>query len=211
MPGRAEVTFKIDDREWQALMSVAPRTVNSEFNRGLGATMGAFMRVFDKQAFGARSQGKIAVRRKGRFSSGRGGVFIPAKSRKFGFKGSVEFRQSIDRKQAVVRNRSPVAISHELGAIIRPKRKKYLTLRIRSVAEARRRGVQIPRGGKPAVIRVKQVRIRPRLRFIATFIAFANEARTRLQHVLNRAAERSIQIAKARAAAAAERKASRNG
>lgn len=183
----------IDDSQVKALMRQSPKIFNQEFNRGLARTMGAFTRKFAKERLG---KGGIQVRRRGRFSQGGGGIFIPLKARKFGFVGNLSGKESLTRKVAVVRNNSPIAKAHEFGAVIQPKKGKFLFIGVKSVAKARRAGVNIPRGKKPKVIRVRRVVIKARLGFLKTFRSFIPEAKRRLNQSLQRAAQSAIKNAR---------------
>lgn len=188
-PRESSIKFTIDASQFESLVKVMPDIMNQEFNRGLKNAMSRFMKIFSKQAFG---KGKINVRRNARFKRRKGSITIPVASQKFGFVGRMHGTGSLQGKAAVVRNSAPFALSHELGATIRPKKGKFLKIPIKSVAEARRRGVDIPKGQKPKFLLVKKVKIKPRLRFHRTFRLFRNEAVRRLNKSLARAAKRSI-------------------
>lgn len=193
-----QITLTIDDSQFKALLKVTPGELNREFNRGFGLTMGAFMRRFDKQAFG---KGKIKIRRSGAFKKRKGGIFIPKRSRKFGFTGRVHGRKRLEGKVAEVKNRSPHADAHEYGATIRPKRGRYLIIPVagsnrNSVARARRAGVDIPRGQKPRFIKVRRVKIKARLGFHKTFRRFRPEAIRRFNVSVKRAIAASQRRAK---------------
>lgn len=185
------IVVKINDRQVDELVVKSPKIFNTEFNRGFTQTTTDFFRVFTR----ARLSGKtgIRVRRKVAKKPGRRGkISIPAKARAFGFSASLRNRKTLDRKQSLMRNSSPVAISHEDGAVIRPKRGKYLFVRVKSVAAARRAGVNVKRGNKPKLLRVRSVTLKPRLKFIATWNAYVATARSRLFKTLQRARDRSI-------------------
>ena len=183
----------IDDSQVKALMRQSPKIFNQEFNRGFKGTMSAFAKAFVRERLG---KGGIRVRRKGSFPQ-RGKVTIPVKARKLGFNGGLVGEPSLQRKAAFIRNSNPIAKAHEFGAVITPKKGRYLFIPVTSVAKARRAGVQIPRGKKPKVIRVKKVVIKPRLGFLKTWSAFAPEARRRLNKIVERAVERVIKKARA--------------
>ncbi len=191
-PRSSAIQFDIDDSQFKLLMKSGPKIMNQEFNRGFKSTMSRFMKVFSKQAFG---KGRFNVRRSGVFKTRKGGITIPVKARKFGFVGRVHGTKSLQRKAAIVRNSAKFAVAHELGATIRPKRGKFLKIPVKSLAAARRAGVDIPRGKKPKFILVRKVRIKPRLRFIRTFGRFRGEAIRRLNKTLKRAAEGAIRRA----------------
>ena len=182
----------IDDSQVKALLNQSPKIFNAEFNRGFSRTMGAFMRKFTKERLG---KGGIKSRRRGIFSQS-GGIFIPTKARKLGFSGRLENKKSLARKVASVRNSSPIAKAHEYGAVIRPKKGRFLFIGVKSVAKARRAGVSIPRGKKPKVLRVRSVTIKPRLGFLKTFRAFIPEAKRRLNESLQRAAKSAVKNAR---------------
>lgn len=182
----------IDDSQVKALMRESPKIFNQEFNRSFARIMGAFTRKFAKERLG---KGGIRVGRKGVFSN-RGGVKIALKARKLGFTGAFIGKGSLSGKAAVVRNSNPIAKAHEYGAVIRPSKGTHLFIPVRSVAKARRAGVNIPRGQKPKVIRVKKVVIKPKLGFFKTWRAFTPEATKRLGESLKRAAERIIKKAR---------------
>lgn len=194
-PRGLSIEFDIDKKQFDLLMKVTPKTMNQEFNRGFKTTMGRFMKIFSKQAFG---KGRIDVKRTGAFKKKKGGIAIPVKARKFGFVGRVHGTKSLHNKAAIVNNKAKFAVAHELGATIRPKKGKFLKIPIKSLAEARRAGVDIPRGKKPSFILVKKVRIKPRLRFLRTFGRFRGEAVRRLNKALKRAADGAIRRAKRR-------------
>lgn len=177
-------------------MRESPRVFNSEFNRSLGRAGTAFYRKFARERL---KKGGVQVRRRVARRGAGGGVSVPVKARALGFRGVVVGREKLHRKAALMRNSNPVALIHEEGGTIRPKRGPYLFVRVRSVA-ALRRSVKVKRGQRPQVIRARRVTIRPKLGFLRTFRAFIPEARKRLADSLRRAAARAIERANRRAA-----------
>jgi hypothetical protein len=184
--------------EIDALIDEAPKTFNAEMNREFARTGTDFFRQFQRERLSGKSG--IQVRRRVRSRSpGRGGVAVPAKARAMGFNGILRVREKLDGKELLLRNSNPIAIAHEEGATIRPKKGQYLFVRIRNLAAARRAGVQIRRGRKPRVIRIRQVKLRPRLGFIASWTAYVRTAIQRLGQALERGSNRAIELAKRKA------------
>lgn len=173
-------------------MREAPRAFNAEFNRSFARAAGDFYRTFTRERL---RKGGIQVRRR-IAKKGSGGVSIPAKARALGFRGVVVGRDAIHRKAALMSNSNPVAIIHEEGGTIRPRRKRFLFVRVRSVAALRRAGVPVKRGARPKVIKARSVTIRPRLGFIATWNAFLPQVRERMARSLRAAADRAVMLAK---------------
>lgn len=178
------------------MLRIAPKAFNSAFNRGFSSTMGAFTRKFARERL---RKGGVQVRRRTSGGGRSAGVFVPRKMKALGFKGVLSGRKKLQRKFAEVRTRNPVAIAHEEGATIRPRRGNFLVIPVRNVSAARRAGVSIPRGSRPAFLRVRQVRLKARLQFLATFRRFQPEAIRRLNQALQRGAESAIRQAKRRA------------
>lgn len=173
----------------------APRVLNSEFNRSFSRLGGAFYRRFARERL---RRGGIQVRRK-IARGGTGGISIPARARALGFRGFLLGRENLNGKAALLRNTNPVAYAHEVGATITPRRGKYLFLRVKNLSAARKAGVRIRRGEKPAVIRVRRVRIEARLGFFATWRAFLPEARIRVFRSLQEGVRRAVERGRRRA------------
>lgn len=186
--------------EVDELLNQSPRIFNAEFNTEFRQSGTAFMRSFTR----ARLTGKGGLRVRRRVTKrprGRGGVSIPAKARALGFSASLSGRDNMDGKRLRIRNSNPVTIAHEEGAIITPKKGDFLYVRVSNRAKARRAGVNIRRGQKPSVIRVRKVVIKPRLKFMAHFRGFVSTIVGRMGRRLKRAGERAQATAKRRAAA----------
>lgn len=192
------VVVDILDQEAREVIRQAPRTFNAEFNRSLPRTLGEFMRSFTRTSL--RGKGGIRVRRRVNRVSSRGGPVIPAAARAIGFRGVLRRRGQLQGKEAAVRTTSPLAIIFEKGGVIRPRRGRFLTIQVDNVSAARRAGVRIRRGRRPRFIRVRSVRIRPRLRFFAQWRAFVPRARSRLFDSFKRARDRTQEQARRRAA-----------
>ena len=185
------MSFKmiIDRAEVDRLMAQSPKIVNAEMNKAFVGTANEFYRVFTKE----RLSGKAGIRVRRKVAGGtkkRGGVRVPARARAMGFGGFLVKRGQLAGKVAIMKNTSKIAIAHELGAVIRPKKGKHLFIKVSNFAAARRGGVQIKRGRKPKVIRVKSVKLKPRLQFIATWNRFVPRAVARLGKGLQEAARR---------------------
>jgi hypothetical protein len=189
----AEFRVEINDREVKRLMRDAPRVFNAEFNRSFARAAGAFYKKFAKERL---KKGGIQVRRRLAKKASGGGVSVPAKARALGFRGALLGRGELHRKAALMSNSNPVAVIHETGGTIRPRRGNFLFVRVKSVAALRRAGVKVKRGARPKVIKVRQVTIKPRLGFFSTWRAFLPELRQRLATSLKAASDRAVARAK---------------
>jgi hypothetical protein len=183
----------VDDREVRRLMRDAPRAFNAEFNRSFARGASDFYRKFTRERL---RKGGIQVRRRIAKKASGGGVSVPVKARALGFRGVVVGRAELHRKAALMSNSNPVAVIHEEGGTIKPRRGPFLFVRVKNVAALRRSGVKVKRGARPKVLRVRSVTIRPRLGFMATWRAFIPELRDRFAKSLRAAADRAIVQAK---------------
>jgi hypothetical protein len=185
----------IDDREARRLLLVTPKAFNSEFNTGMAAIGGAFYRKFGRERIGKtgiRSRRRLATKGK----SKRSDVSVPNKVRALGFTGRINGKAQLAGKSLVMYSGSPVTYAHEFGATITPRRKRFLAVKVTNVSAARRAGVQIARGAKPKVLRVRKVVIKARLGFYRTWASFRAEANDRLHKIVARAKESTLRLVK---------------
>lgn len=183
------IEVEILKAEVDRLVKQSPKITNAEMNRGFTGSANEFYRVFTRERLSGK--GGIRVRRKvvgGALK--RGGVRVPARARAMGFGGFLLKRDILDGKTVVMRNTNPIALAHEQGAVITPKKGKHLFIPVKNLSAARRAGVKIGRGKRPKVIRVDAVRLKQRLKFILTWERFVPKVIDRLGKSLNRAKER---------------------
>lgn len=187
------LTVDIDDSEVRELMEKTPRAFNSEFNRSFKATMGAFNKKFARERL---RKGIVQVHRK-ISGGGRRQVFMPKKMRAFGFAGRLFQEKRLNGKAASTSNKSKVAKAHEYGDVVTPPPgRRFLTIRVKSTAAARRAGVQVERGQNPRFLRVRSVVIKARLGFFTTWRSFIPEANQRMAKSLTRATESALRLSK---------------
>lgn len=175
------------DREMRELLEQGPKIANRELNTAFAVAGGLFFRAFLPQLTGAG----VKVRRRARKRGAGGGgprVAVPAKARAAGFKGEVQGVKVLQGKALSLRTRNPVMVAHEFGAVIRPKRGRGLKLPVRTRAEAARTAQ--PGRKLPFFVLVRQVRIKPKLGFHATWERVQSQILARLDKAAARIAER---------------------
>lgn len=183
MPPRSRVRGQ--KRVTKFLEQDVPKIVNAEFNRGMAATMGAFSREFTKARL---SGGGITVRRRVRAKKkGRGQPFVPAKARAVGFTARLSPTERLQGKTATFRTSNPILIAHEEGAIIRPRRGRFLTIQVKKKRQKKDR--RFKRG--TVVARVRRVVLRARLGFDASWRQFIPQALDRMRKTRDRATDRA--------------------
>lgn len=202
MPSKSDV----NSQRLERFLSRVPDFYNSELNRAFSSTIGAFTRKFTKERLSGgagitvrrriRRRKKTGEKAAPRSRKNPGQPFVPVKARAAGFKASLSGLDSIAKKRGEFRTSNPVMLAHELGATIRPKRGRYLTISINKKRLKKDR--RFKRG--TIVARVRQVRLKPRLGFDKTWRSFLPEAQQRLAKARDRATQRANRLGRRRSA-----------
>lgn len=151
----------VNGKEIEGEIRRSPRDFNLEFNRGM-KTGGRKFGVF----FMARTPIKVH-KKSSRKPSGRHPA-LPPKMKSLGFQAILGPRKKLHGKEMVVRTSNQQVIAHEEGARITPQRARFLAVKVRRPADARKAGLK--RGAKlPVTLRARAVTIKAQLGFMRSF------------------------------------------
>lgn len=177
MPSDLDVTF-YDRGVVDLLAREIPRAFATEMNRGYRRVASEFMKEFVRRQLRPGIYGVRRRVRKPRTAPGQ--PSLPAKAYAAGFRASIRGTTRLERKSLSIQTRNPLLTIREFGGVIRPRRHKYLTLRITPRGRGRR--------AAPTIRRVRQVTVRPVLRLRDSW----REFRPRVKPILDDALAKAI-------------------
>lgn len=197
---RESFVYEVKSASVLAAMTDMPNIFNQEYNRAMKSIGGKFTRYFNDRT-------PLVVRRKTAGKSGGSAgsnVFVPKRLKAIGFSAKIRNFERLEGKFMRVGTRNPVMISQETGRPdpIRPRRGKYLLVRVTTTAGRAAVARGAPRGTKTAIRRrtlpfailVPQVKNEPRLQFLKSWRSFQPQASRGMREATSRAVRRVSQI-----------------